>query len=110
MINDTIKIIESTINDSGNLSEERKNELLDLVEQLKNEISNLDESQQEQAGSIASFAESSVREAVKSEQDSELLEHSLKGLTLSVRRFEVSHPTLIGIINNIGRVLNNLGI
>ena len=110
MINDTIKIIESTINDSSTISDERKQELLNLVTQLKNEIENMDDSQQEQAGSIASFAESSVREAVKSEQDSELLEHSLKGLSLSVRRFEVSHPTLMGIINNIGQVLNNQGI
>jgi len=110
MINDTIKIIESTINESTTISDERKQELLGLVMQLKNEIDNMDDSQQEQAGSIASFAESSVREAVKSEKDNELLEHSLKGLSLSVRRFEVSHPTLMGIINNIGQVLNNQGI
>jgi hypothetical protein len=39
-----------------------------------------------------------------------LLRHSLDGMALSVRRFEVSHPRLVGVINNIGQTLWRMGI
>ncbi|MBN1577463.1 MAG: DUF4404 family protein [Chitinispirillaceae bacterium] len=110
MIDETIKRIEKTVTDTGILTGERKAELLHLVADLKKEVGELGKTHHEHAGSIASYAESSVREAVRSEPDTELLEHTLNGLSLSVRRFEVSHPTLIGIINNIGQVLSNIGI
>jgi hypothetical protein len=110
MINETIQRIEKTITDNETLGENRKNELMNLVAHLKSEIDNLGEMHREHAGSIASYAESSVREAVRSEVDTELLQHTLDGLSLSVRRFEISHPTLIGIINNIGQILNQIGI
>lgn len=110
MINETIKRIEETVTSNEVLPEERKEELLKLLYNLKTEIKVLEETHHDDADSIVSYAESSVREAVKTEQNTELLEHSLNGLQLSVRRFEVSHPTLIGIINNIGHILNNIGI
>jgi len=110
MVNETIKRIEKTINTTEVLTEERKQRLLQLVSDLKTEIDELGDAHEEDAGSIASYTENSIREAVKSQHDAELFQHSMNGLQLSVRRFEVSHPTLIGIINNIGQVLNNLGI
>jgi len=110
MIDETIQRIEKTIGENETLDENRKKELMDLVAHLKNEIDNLGDTHREDAGSIASYAESSVREAVRSEVDAELLQHTLDGLSLSVRRFEISHPMLIGIINNIGRILNQIGV
>ena len=110
MIDATIKRIEKTISETGTITDDRKNELLQLVGNLKEEINNLEEAHQEHAGSIMSYAESSVREATRMQPDNDLLKHSLDGLSLSVRRFEVSHPTLIGVINNIGQVLGNIGI
>jgi hypothetical protein len=110
MIDETIKRIENTVENNENLSEGRKNELLALISNLKEEIVTLDESHRDEAGSIVRYAESSIREAVKTTPDSELLDHTLKGLTLSVRRFEITHPKLIGLINNIGQTLRNIGI
>ena len=110
MIDETITRIEKTIAETEAISSERKEELLHLVTSLKQEIDNLEDANQEHAGSIISYTESSLREAVRTEPDSELLQHSLSGLSLSVRRFEVSHPTLMGIINDIGQVLGNIGI
>ncbi len=110
MIQETIKRIEKTIAETNTVNAERKNELLLLVAHLKDEIKGLETTHHEDAGSIASYTESSVREAMRSQPDNELLQHTLEGLSLSVRRFEVSHPTLIGIINNIGQLLNNIGI
>jgi hypothetical protein len=110
MIDETIKRIEKTVASNETIGKERKDELLGLISNLKKEIGKIDKTNKEAAASIAHYTESSIQEAVKEKQDSELLEHSLKGLFLSVRRFEVSHPTLIGIINNIGQTLNNFGI
>lgn len=110
MIDSTIKRIEKTISENEAIDSERKEELLRLVTSLKQEIGNLEDVHQEHAGSIVSYTESSIREAMRAEPDNDMLNHSLQGLSLSVRRFEVSHPTLIGVINNIGQVLGNIGI
>lgn len=110
MIDETVNRIEATVQNSDVLSDERKNELLTLISDLKTEINTLNERDAEHAGSIIRYAESSVKEAIRSEQDTELLEYTLKGLTLSVRKFEASHPTLLGVINNIGQILGNIGI
>jgi hypothetical protein len=81
-----------------------------LIAQLKSEMVAIEELHHEDARSITSMAESSVREAVRGEKNPELLKHSLDGMRISVRRFEITHPTLIGIINNIGRTLWRIGI
>ena len=71
---------------------------------------NSSKTQQEQAQSIAGFAEVSTHEATRTEQDPELLKLSLEGLGSSVRGFEESHPRLVQIVNSISSTLSNLGI
>lgn len=110
MINETILRIEQDIRTNKTLSEERKNELLGLVAQLKTEIENLEDECHEDAKSIARYTESSLHEAIREHKNPELLKHSLEGMSLSVRQFEASHPTLVGVINSIGRTLSNIGI
>ena len=110
MIEQTLSRIENTISSAETLGHDRKEELLSLVTDLKAEIRSLEDQHKDDAGSIARYTESSVSEAVKEQQDTELLDHTLAGLSLSVKKFEVSHPTLIGIINNIGQTLGNIGI
>lgn len=110
MINETLKRIETSIAGNETLADERKNELIGLVNQLKGEIRELETTHAEDADSIASYTESSVREATRNEPDDVLLQHTLDGLSLSVRRFEVSHPTLMGVINTISQVLSGSGI
>jgi len=51
-----------------------------------------------------------LQEAVRVTRNPELFKHALEGMSLSARRFEVSHPKLTGVINNIGRVLWGIGI
>lgn len=110
MVRETIDRIEETIHVTDALNDKQKSELLQLITELKTEINELSEEHDEAAGSIASYTESSIREAVKTRQNPELFQHTLDGLRLSVRRLEVTHPTLTGIINNIGQILNNMGI
>ena len=110
MINETLKRIETTVSDCETLAATKRYELLTLISELKQEIGKLEGSDSDAAGSIARYAESSVSEAVRAQPDTELLNHSLRGLSLSVQRFEASHPTLMGIINNIGQALNSAGI
>lgn len=110
MIDDTIKKIEARIESGEALSVERKAELLQLLVKLKSEVTELSKTHGEQAESIAGFTEQSAREATRSEQNPELLQLSLKGLSSSVEGFEKSHPRLVQVVNTISNMLSNLGI
>ena len=110
MLRETIARIEAQLKGNDSLDAGKKRELLSLVEELKKEASALAETHHDDARSIASFTETSVHEAVRGERNEELLSHSLKGMKLSVRRFEVSHPTLVGLVDAISRALWEIGI
>ena len=110
MIEDTVSKIEAKIRGSGSMSEDRKRELIQLLETLRSEVSTLSETHGEQAQSIAGFTEVSAHEATRSQQNPELLNLSLKGLSSSVEGFEKSHPRLVQIVNAISQTLSNLGI
>ena len=110
MIDDTITNIEARFQSAGAVSDERKQELLQLLGTLKAEVNELSKTHEEQAQSIAGFAELSTHEAIRSEQNPQLLELSLQGLTSSVGEFEKSHPRLVQIVNSISNTLSNLGI
>jgi hypothetical protein len=110
MLKDTITNLESRIQNSGVLGAEQRAELLKLVGQLKTEISSLSETHQEQAESIASFAEISAQQATREARNPKLLEHSIGGLESSVRELETSHPRLVAVVNRIASMLANMGI
>ncbi len=110
MIEDTVGKIEDKIRGADAITEERKRELLQLLGTLKTEVSNLSKTHGEQAQSIAGFTELSAHEATRLEQNPELLQLSLKGLSSSVEGFEKSHPQLVQIVNTISHTLSNLGI
>jgi hypothetical protein len=110
MIEDTVSKIEAKIQGSEALNDERRRELLQLLGTLKAEITRLSETHGEQAQSIAGFTEMSAHEATRAEQNPELLNLSLKGLSSSVDGFEKSHPKLVQIVNAISQTLSNLGI
>lgn len=107
MIEDTISKIEARIQGADSITPERKAELLKLLDTLKSEISGVSK---EQAESIAGFTERSTHEATRSNQNPELLNLSLKGMSQSVEGFEKSHPQLVQIVNSISQTLSNLGI
>lgn len=110
MIEDTVGKIEAKIRGSENISDARKRELLQLLGTLKSEITTFSKTNGEQAESIAGFTERSAHEAMRSNQNPELLDLSLKGLSSSVGGFEKSHPQLVEIVNTISTTLSNLGI
>lgn len=81
-----------------------------LVGKLKTEVGELSKTHNEEAQSIASFTQISAQEAMRSQQNPELLDLSLKGLSSSVDGFEKSHPRLVQVVNSISHTLSNLGI
>src|SRR5881397_3625259 len=110
MIEETVGKIEARIQSSDAINEDRKRELLQLMATLKSEVAELSKTHGEQAQSIAGFTEISAHEATRTEQNPELLNLSLKGLSSSVEGFEKSHPRLAQIVSAIANTLSNLGI
>lgn len=108
MIEDTLKKLENRLAHSENLSPENREALQSLVKELRQEIDALDDL--EKAESIAEFTDASTREALRNEQDQDLLDISLDGLQKSARSFEISHPNLTAVVNTICQQLSNLGI
>ena len=110
MIEKTIGEIEAKIRGTDAVSEEHKRELIELLGKLKSEVGTLAKTHDEQAESIAGFAQVSAHEATRTKQNPESLQHSLQGLRSSVDGFEKSHPKLVQIVNAISNTLSNLGI
>jgi hypothetical protein len=110
MINNTISHIEKIIRKSSTLSKKQKKELLHQIGNLQKEISVLSKTNPEQAQSIAGFTQVSMYEAIRSEKNPELTQLSFNGLKESVRRFEVSHPQLVAVIDGIMDMLVAIGI
>lgn len=110
MLHETISKIEAKLRTANSIKEEHRSELLGLLSTLKNEVGALSRTHDEQAQSIAGFAELSAHEATRAKKDPELLKVSLQGLASSVDGFEKSHPELVGIVNRICTTLSNMGI
>ncbi|HTQ52199.1 MAG TPA: DUF4404 family protein [Candidatus Acidoferrales bacterium] len=102
--------IEAKIRAADNISDDRKRELLQSLSTLKAEVGKLSKTHDEEARSIAGFAQLSAHEATRQQKNPQLLQHSLEGLRSSVEGFEKSHPQLVRIVNNISNMLSNLGI
>lgn len=110
MIEDTVSKLEAQLNAAQNLSAERRAELLNLLGTLKAEVAELSKTNQEEAQSIARFAELSALEATRTAKNQKLQDLSLEGFKSSVEGFEESHPKLVRVVDSISRTLSNLGI
>lgn len=110
MIHDTLHKIEARLAEAETLTPETRAALETLLAELKTEIAAVDQNLSEAAESIAGFTESSTREALRRQQDPDLLDASLDGLRRSVREFELSHPKLTEVVNGICQQLSNIGI
>ncbi len=110
MIHNTLQKIESRLAASSTLSAETRGALEALLRDLRREIDSLEGDRAEEAESIAAFTEASAREALRDQQDQDLLDLSIHGLHRSVRHFEASHPKLTQVVNGICQQLSNLGI
>ncbi len=110
MIEETIGKIEARIRNAESIQEDRRGELLSLLGTLKTEVADLSRTHNEQAQSIAGFADVSTHEATRADQNPHLLDLSLQGLSSSAKELEQSHPRLVQIVNAISHTLSNLGI
>ena len=110
MLDETISKIQTRIEKSASCDEAQRAELLKLLGELKTEVGELSKTHQEQAESIASFAEISAREATREARNPDLIGHSIGGLESSVGGFEKSHPSLVAVVNRIASMLANMGI
>ena len=110
MIEDTLSKIEARIETTEAIKADSKVELLGLITTLKTEIDQLSQTNQDQAQTIAVFAQVSAHEATRDEKNPQLLKLSLDGLSASVGGFEQSHPKLVDIVNRICTTLSSLGV
>ena len=110
MIDKTIRKIQDRIEKTDSIDGDRKRELLGLIETLDKEVKALSRTRREQAESVARFAELVTHEATRRERDASLVDASVKGLAASVQNFEVSHPRLVEIVNQMCMTLADMGI
>ncbi|MCB1193021.1 MAG: DUF4404 family protein [Leptospiraceae bacterium] len=110
MLKDTISKMEFIVKEANSVDDNKKKELLGLIGDLKKEIGEVSPIHQENAQSLANFAKASTHEATKINKDPELLQISLNGLSVAVKRFEASHPELVSIVNSICTSLSNSGL
>lgn len=108
MIEETLRKIQARIESSPSLDEERRHELMNLLASLRTEIRALPD--EDQARSIAGFADISTYEATRSRRNPKLIENSLQGLSETVTEFESAHPRLVEVVNRLSQTLSNLGI
>ena len=110
MIDDRIKNIEARLQGAKSIPDATKVELLDLLAALRKEIAALPEKHEEDAASIAGFADASAHEVTRTEKKPQLVDAAITGLKSSVEEFEVTHPTLTQVVNRIAFILSNMGI
>lgn len=110
MIKDSMDKIKNKIKKGKNIGEKTRDQLLSLIKELAYEINQLSNEKKEHAESIADFTKISTHEATREVKNPDLIKISLDGLSHSVKEFEVSHPKLTSVVNNICQILANMGI
>src|SRR5579862_7631744 len=110
MINDRIEKIAARVQNATNLPEETKKDLLELLSGLKTEVEALAETHEEDAHSIARFADVSTHETIREQKNPELVKAAVNGLNLTVQGLETSHPVLVHTVNRLALILSNMGI
>jgi len=110
MLHETIAKIESRLQGSNGVDPRVRAELVELLGQLKAQVAELAKTHEEEAQSIAGFAEVSALEATRQTRNPLSLQHSLNGLSSSVHDLEETHPKLVSLVNRIATMLANMGI
>lgn len=110
MIKDTLSRIEAAISkvQAGNSAE--KQELVSLLRKLKDELAALPESRLDEARSIGYFTEAAAHEATRAAASVQLKNLSISGISYAVKGFEVSHPQMVSVVNEICMILARMGI
>ncbi|MEI7481067.1 MAG: DUF4404 family protein [Elusimicrobiota bacterium] len=110
MIKETLSRIESAIARIQAADGKEKAELVALLTKLKAELAALPESRLDDARSIAHFTETAAHEVTRGDKSVERKNLSISGIAYSVKGFEVSHPALVELANEICMMLARMGI
>ncbi|OIO00794.1 MAG: hypothetical protein AUJ51_09670 [Elusimicrobia bacterium CG1_02_56_21] len=110
MNKETLSKIESAILkiESGKAAE--KTELVSLLKKLKEEIALLPESNIDEVRSVGYFTEAAAHEVTREKSDAQLKSLSISGISYAVKGFEVSHPALVSVVNELCMILSRMGI
>ncbi|MCP4050121.1 MAG: DUF4404 family protein [bacterium] len=110
MIKDSFNKIENMINSSKKINQEKKAVLLSLSKKLKGELGELAKTDIDQAKSVAHFTKITTHEHLRDKNNKKLLKLSNSGLKESIRDFEISHPDMTKLIDNICLILSDIGL
>jgi hypothetical protein len=110
MIAERLAKIESTLRANSSIPDATRRELLDLVAGLKTEVLALVETHGPDAHEIAGNAEAAVQASIRRTEQPKEAAHAVEGLAASVREFEVTHPRLAEVVEQLASTLSNMGI
>jgi hypothetical protein len=110
MISERLAKIETALRNNASIPEGTRQELLVLLAGLRSEVTPLLATHGESAHEIAGSAEAAVHATMKREAEPEQAAQAVDGLAASVREFEVTHPRLVEIVDQLALTLSNLGI
>lgn len=110
MIKDTLSKIETAISKVQAGESSNKAELVALLGKLKAELAALPASRLDEARSIGNFTEAAAHEVTRGEASVQLKNLSISGISYAVKGFEVSHPQLVSVVNEICMILARMGI
>ncbi len=110
MHKETLSKIESAIAkiEAGKSGE--KAELVALLRKLKEELAALPESRLDDIRSVGYFTEAAAHEVTRQNTSVQLKNLSISGISYAVKGFEVSHPELVSVVNEICMILARMGI
>ncbi|MEL0083827.1 MAG: DUF4404 family protein [Gammaproteobacteria bacterium] len=112
MIKQRLEQIEQKLHAAEALTDDLREQLLDKLAALRSELEaeNADDFDPESLSSLVGFTQLSAHEALRPQQDPELLKLALQGVERNLEQFEAEHPQLVNLINNFCITLANMGI
>jgi len=91
------------------MDEKRKAEIVRQLATLQAELHELTRTNEDEAKTIAGFAELSAHEATRPKPRPELLTLSVTGLRKSVQELEETHPRLVELVGSLSALLSSIG-
>ncbi|MBL4621624.1 MAG: DUF4404 family protein [Immundisolibacteraceae bacterium] len=112
MIQEQLEQIEHKIFANDLLSDEIRNQLLEKLHALQEEleIAQADDFDPASLQSLLGFTQLSAHEALRPQQDPQLLQLALQGVEYNLELFEADHPKLINLLNSFCMILSDMGI
>ena len=112
MIQEQLEQIEQRVFDNQRISEDVRDQLLEKLHALQDEleVAQADDFDPESLRSLLGFTQLSAHEALRPQQDPQLLQLALQGVEYNLELFEADHPKLINLLNSFCMILSDMGI